>query len=95
MSPPTASSGYLPQETERLPGETVRGFLGRRTGVTAAQAALDAATDALAEGGPGADDAYADGARALARRSVAPTSRSAPRTVADDLGLAVDCSTRR
>ncbi|MER6594456.1 ATP-binding cassette domain-containing protein, partial [Micromonospora purpureochromogenes] len=47
LNPPTATVGYLPQEPERRPGEAVRDFLARRTGVTAAQAALDAATEAL------------------------------------------------
>ncbi|MFY1657771.1 ABC-F family ATP-binding cassette domain-containing protein [Micromonospora sp. WMMD1274] len=60
LSPPTATVGYLPQEPERRPGETVREFLARRTGVTAAQAALDAATEALTAGAAGADDAYAN-----------------------------------
>ncbi|GIE31326.1 ABC transporter ATP-binding protein [Actinoplanes italicus] len=59
LSPPTANVGYLPQERERRAGETVRGFLGRRTGVTAAQEAMDAAAVALAEGEAGADDRYA------------------------------------
>jgi len=59
LNPPTATVGYLPQEPDRRPGETVRAFLGRRTGVAAAQAALDAATEALTAGAPGADDAYA------------------------------------
>ncbi len=59
LSPPTATVGHLPQETVRVPGETVRGFLARRTGVADAQAALDAATTALSEGAPGSDDAYA------------------------------------
>ena len=59
LNPPTATVGYLPQEPDRRPGETVRAFLGRRTGVAAAQAALDAATEALTAGTPGADDAYA------------------------------------
>ncbi|WP_171166898.1 ABC-F family ATP-binding cassette domain-containing protein [Streptomyces sp. I05A-00742] len=58
ISPPTATVGHLPQEPERRPGETVREFLARRTGVTAAQAALDAATEALVVSAPGADDAY-------------------------------------
>ncbi|MCA6090867.1 ATP-binding cassette domain-containing protein [Streptomyces sp. SCA3-4] len=58
-SPPTATVGHLPQEPERRDGESVRAFLGRRTGVTAAQAALDAATQGLVDGAPGADDAYA------------------------------------
>ena len=60
LSPPSASVGHLPQEPERRPGETVRGFLARRTGVAAAQAAMDTAADALARGEAGADDAYAD-----------------------------------
>jgi ATPase subunit of ABC transporter with duplicated ATPase domains len=60
VSPPTASLGYLPQEHERRPGEAVLAALARRTGVLAAQAALDGATDDLTEGRPGADDAYGD-----------------------------------
>ncbi|GAA4994092.1 ABC-F family ATP-binding cassette domain-containing protein [Kitasatospora paranensis] len=59
LSPPTANVGHLPQEPERRPGESVRDFLARRTGVAAAQAALDEATEGLVEGRPGADDAYA------------------------------------
>jgi len=59
LSPATATVGYLPQEPERHPGETIAAFLARRTGVTAAQAALDDASDALARGVPGSDDAYA------------------------------------
>ncbi|MEV5379553.1 ABC-F family ATP-binding cassette domain-containing protein [Streptomyces nondiastaticus] len=59
LSPPTATVGHLPQEPDRRPGESVRAFLARRTGVAQAQAELDAATQALVEGAPGADDAYA------------------------------------
>jgi ATPase subunit of ABC transporter with duplicated ATPase domains len=59
VSPPTATLGYLPQEHERREGETVLAALARRTAVTAAQAALDAATDGLTAGRPGADDEYA------------------------------------
>ncbi len=60
VSPPTATLGYLPQEHERRAGETVLGALTRRTGVAAAQAALDEATEALTEGRPGADEVYGD-----------------------------------
>ncbi|MEZ0069438.1 ATPase subunit of ABC transporter with duplicated ATPase domains [Streptacidiphilus sp. MAP12-20] len=60
LSPPSATVGYLPQEPERRPGETVQAFLARRTGVAAAQAALDAATQGLVDGAPGADDAYSE-----------------------------------
>ncbi|MEU8382473.1 ATP-binding cassette domain-containing protein, partial [Streptosporangium sp. NPDC048865] len=61
LSPPSASVGYLPQERERRAGETIADFLARRTGVAAAQRALDAATQGLVEGTPGADDDYATG----------------------------------
>lgn len=58
-TPPDAAVGYLPQEVERREGETVRDHLARRTGVADATAALEAGTEALAAGAPGADDAYA------------------------------------
>ncbi|MFF3561504.1 ABC-F family ATP-binding cassette domain-containing protein [Streptomyces sp. NPDC002574] len=61
LSPPNASVGHLPQEPERRADESVRAFLARRTGVAAAQEALDAATQALMDEAPGSDDAYADG----------------------------------
>ena len=60
LSPPHATVGHLPQETERRPGETVAGLLARRTGVTAAQAAMEAATERLTAGVAGADDEYAE-----------------------------------
>jgi ATPase subunit of ABC transporter with duplicated ATPase domains len=59
LSPPAATVGYLPQEPERRPGESVNGFIARRTGVAQAQQDLDEATELLVEGKPGADDAYA------------------------------------
>src|SRR6201986_4269483 len=37
INPPTATVGYLPQEPDRRPGESVRAFLARRTGVAPAQ----------------------------------------------------------
>ncbi len=58
-TPPTATIGYLPQEPERRAGETLRAYLGRRTGVTEAERALDDASAALATEAPGADDEYA------------------------------------
>jgi ATPase subunit of ABC transporter with duplicated ATPase domains len=60
LSPPTATVGYLPQEAERRSGETVLDALSRRTGVTAAQQAMDEALEALTAGAPGADDRYGD-----------------------------------
>jgi ATPase subunit of ABC transporter with duplicated ATPase domains len=59
LAPSSATVGYLPQEARAQPGETVRGLLARRTGVAHAGARLDAATEALATGQPGADESYA------------------------------------
>ncbi|MET8120366.1 ABC-F family ATP-binding cassette domain-containing protein [Micromonospora sp. NPDC005189] len=89
LSPPTASVGHLPQEPERRPGETVRDFLARRTGVTAAQAALDAATEALTAGAAGADDAYGDALERWLALGGADLDERAEQ-VSADLGLAVD-----
>jgi ATPase subunit of ABC transporter with duplicated ATPase domains len=61
ISPPGATIGYLPQEPDRRPGETLAQFLARRTGVAAAQDDMEAAAEALAAGTPGADDDYARG----------------------------------
>ena len=58
-APATATVGYLAQEPERRPGETLAGYLQRRTGVAAATAELEATTVALTAGEDGADDAYA------------------------------------
>jgi len=49
LSPADATVGYLAQEHERRPGETVAQFVARRTGVAAAQEAMDAAALALAD----------------------------------------------
>ncbi|MEU2665271.1 ABC-F family ATP-binding cassette domain-containing protein [Micromonospora sp. NPDC007220] len=89
LSPPTASVGHLPQEPERRPGETVRDFLARRTGVTAAQAALDAATAAFTDGAPGADDAYAESLERWLALGGADLEERAEQ-VAAELGLTVD-----
>src|SRR4051794_1488906 len=58
-SPAGATVGYLPQERQRSAEESVRAFLGRRTGVARADREMEAAADALGAGTPGADDAYA------------------------------------
>ena len=60
LAPPQATIGWLHQEPERGADETVRQLLSRRTGVTGAQAALDAATLKLAAGTDDAADLYDD-----------------------------------
>ncbi|RJT83392.1 ABC transporter ATP-binding protein [Arthrobacter cheniae] len=58
-TPPDAFVGWLPQEHERLEGETVAAYIGRRTGTTAATSAMEDAAAALGSGEKGADDVYA------------------------------------
>ena len=86
LTPPTATVGYLPQEPERRAGETVRAYLGRRTGVTAAETGLDTAAAALAEQEPGADDRYAEALDAYLALG-APDFDARVGQVAADLGL--------
>ena len=40
-TPPTLTVGYLPQEHDRVPGETLLGYLARRTGVADAEADVE------------------------------------------------------
>ncbi|MFE0102378.1 ABC-F family ATP-binding cassette domain-containing protein [Streptomyces sp. NPDC059009] len=88
LAPATATVGLLPQEPERREGESVYDFLARRTGVAAAQRALDAATHALADGVPGADDAYAESLDRWLALGAADLDERAGQ-VADSLGLTV------
>src|SRR3954471_1591950 len=54
--PAEASVGYLAQEPDRRPGETLAGFLARRTGVSEATARRERAAAALADGEPAGAD---------------------------------------
>ena len=58
-SPASATVGLLPQERDARPGETVTGYLSRRTGAAEAEAELETATTALAAGTDGSEDRYA------------------------------------
>ena len=58
LAPADAFVGWLPQEHDRIPGETVAGYIARRTGCTEATAEMEATAEALGAGAPGADDAY-------------------------------------
>ena len=58
-APSDAFIGWLPQEHERIPGETVADYIARRTGAAAATIAMESTAEALGLGAPGADDAYA------------------------------------
>ena len=58
-APDGAFIGWLPQEHERLEGETIEAYLARRTGCAQATADMESTAEALGSGAPGADDAYA------------------------------------
>ncbi|MCC9193388.1 ATP-binding cassette domain-containing protein [Arthrobacter sp. zg-Y916] len=57
--PVDAFVGWLPQEHERVEGETVAGYIARRTGAAAATAAMEAAADELGAETAGSGDRYA------------------------------------
>ncbi|MGG5260104.1 ABC-F family ATP-binding cassette domain-containing protein [Phycicoccus avicenniae] len=61
-APADAFVGWLPQEHERVPGETVGGYVARRTGAAAATATMEETAAAMA-----ADGAPASAADAFAR----------------------------
>ena len=87
-APRDAFVGWLPQEHERVPGETVAHYLARRTGAAEATAAMEAAASALGSEAPGVDDAYAVAFdRWLASGAADLDDRVAP--VLADLGLEV------
>ena len=49
LAPADAFVGWLPQEHERVPGETVAGYIARRTGCTQATLEMDDAASALSD----------------------------------------------
>ncbi|KAB1659599.1 ABC-F family ATP-binding cassette domain-containing protein [Pseudoclavibacter chungangensis] len=60
LAPPDAFVGYLPQEHERVAGESIAAYLARRTGCTDATAGMERTLEALGDGGDDrANDAYA------------------------------------
>ena len=87
-APRDAFVGLLPQEHERVPGETVAHYVARRTGAAEATEAMETAAAALGSGDAGADDAYAVAFdRWMASGAADLDDRIAP--VLDDLGLDV------
>lgn len=58
LAPSDAFVGWLPQEHERTPGETIAAYIARRTGCAQATADMEAGAEGLAAGTPDADDAY-------------------------------------
>ena len=54
LAPADAFVGWLPQEHQRVPGETVAGYIARRSGCAAATQAMEAAAVVLADPGTAA-----------------------------------------
>jgi ATPase subunit of ABC transporter with duplicated ATPase domains len=59
LDPPTATVGYLAQEQEHHPGDTLADWLYRRTGLAAAESELTESAGRLGRGDDGANDRYA------------------------------------
>jgi ATPase subunit of ABC transporter with duplicated ATPase domains len=93
LSPVDAFVGWLPQEHERVPGETVAGYIARRTGCAEATRELDAAAAALAgpapSGGPDPAEVYSAALDRWLASGAADLDDRLP-GVLFDLGLTLD-----
>ncbi len=87
-APADAFVGSLPQEHERVPGETVAGYLARRTGAAAATEAMEATAAALESDDPEAGDNYATALDHWLASGAPDLEDRAPATLAE-LGLTV------
>lgn len=85
VAPTDAFVGWLPQQHERVLGETVAGYIGRRTGCTAATAAMEATAAVLDESAASAD-AYAAALEHWLATGAADLDDRIPAVLAD-LGL--------
>ena len=90
-APSDAFVGWLPQEHERIAGETIAGYLGRRTGATRATRAMEDAAAALESEDPEAPDVYAVALDHWLATGAPDLEDRAPAVLAElglDLGLA-------
>ena len=93
LAPADAFVGWLPQEHQRIAGETVAAYIARRTGCAAATLAMDAAAAALADGGsadgPDPADVYSAALDHWLATGAADLDERLPSVLAD-LGLDSD-----
>ena len=94
VAPADAFVGWLPQEHQRITGETVADYIARRTGCTAATEAMDAAAEALANedvavAGVDPSDVYASALDHWLATGAADLAERMPAVLAD-LGLGID-----
>ncbi|WP_026555539.1 ribosomal protection-like ABC-F family protein [Arthrobacter sp. 35W] len=88
-APQDAFIGWLPQEHERVAGETLGGYIARRTGCTAATEAMEAAAEALADGTTESADIYGTALDHWLACGAADLEERIPATLAE-LGLELD-----
>ncbi|WAC69759.1 ABC-F family ATP-binding cassette domain-containing protein [Microbacterium sp. SL75] len=89
LAPADAFVGWLPQEHERVDGETVAQYIARRTGAAEATREMDATAAALGDpAAVGADDAYATALERWLASGAADLDERMPVVLAD-LGLEV------
>jgi ATPase subunit of ABC transporter with duplicated ATPase domains len=91
LAPADAFVGWLPQEHERVPGESITAYIARRTGCAAASAEMDAAAAALGDPAlatPGIDpaDTYSTALDRWLASGAADLDERLPSVLAD-LGL--------
>ncbi|MDT7754713.1 MAG: hypothetical protein QOH27_611 [Mycobacterium sp.] len=94
VAPADAFVGWLPQEHERIPGETVAAYVARRAGCTEATQAMEAAAAALADPGQSPPelnpaDAYSAALDRWLASGAADLDERLPAVLAD-LGLDTD-----
>ncbi len=90
LAPADAFVGWLPQEHERVEGETVSAYIARRTGCAEATIEMDAAASALGDPSvDGADDRYAAALERWLASGAADLDERVPVVLAD-LGLDLD-----
>lgn len=86
VAPADAFIGWLPQEHERIPGETVSAYIARRTGCAAATQSMEEAAEALADPTPADTDAYSAALDHWLATGAADLEERLPAVLAD-LGL--------
>lgn len=91
LAPSDAFVGWLPQEHDRVPGETIAAYIARRTGCAAATTAMDASAAVLGDpslAAPGIDpaDAYSTALDRWLASGAADLDERLPAVLAD-LGL--------
>ena len=88
-APSDAFVGWLPQEHERIDGESIAAYIGRRTGCTEATLAMESSAEALGSGKSEDDDRYAAALDHWLACGAADLDDRVPATLAE-LGLDVD-----